>query len=157
MIQFIFNYSMVSEGAAACMPLWPVTLSVKHLSIYCTYQHYMPTRTAVSLLKPPLLRRAAPRWQMRADSCSCALTCRLRVNETWGTSSRPAKKRGPLKCSHNKLCGSRKKWGPLCCLTHWPGFTACMCQEVNNLLTHLSHRLEDRCRRFSVLFYSYFL
>lgn len=38
---------------------------------------------------------AARLWQMHADFCSCALTCRLRVNETWGASSRAAKKGGP--------------------------------------------------------------
>lgn len=66
----------------------------------------MPPSTAVSLTPLPLSASgvlfipacpgaAARLWQMHADFCSCALTCRLRVNETWGASSRAAKKGGP--------------------------------------------------------------
>lgn len=71
--------------------------------IYLSYQQYVFMGTAVSLMIPSLsafpslrLWLATLLWQMYADFCSCALTCWLRVNETWDATSPPAKKRGFL-------------------------------------------------------------
>lgn len=70
-----------------------VRIIIACLRAQLCHLHHFPSVPFIP--SPPQPWPAARSWQMHADFCSCALTCRLGVNETWGASSRAAKKRGP--------------------------------------------------------------
>lgn len=119
----------------------------------------MPPRAAVSLIPSPLvplLPRITPAiqlWQMYADFCSCALTCWLRVNETWGASSRAAKKRGPLQSGHSRQRGlaTQKGAGMLPDTLTWFLLLRynILLWRVCNPLTSLKNWLQDSFTAFS--------
>lgn len=117
-----------------------MTLFVKHPSTICVFM-----ATAVSLMNPPphppllssprlpavlpALWLAAVLWQMYADLCSCALTCRPGVNGMWVVTSRPGQKKGGPFTERSLWTLAHKSHTTELVhgVTHWPGFCVTYC------------------------------